>query len=63
MAVAVARHGTLMRQTLEYRRNLAAARAQLDDAAWQVAWQEGWAMNLDEAVEYAMKKARVPLTN
>jgi predicted ATPase/DNA-binding CsgD family transcriptional regulator len=34
--------------------NVAAARAGLDDAAWEAAWAEGQAMSLGEAVEYAL---------
>jgi len=33
---------------------LAAARSQLDEAAWQEAWAEGRAMTLDKAISYAL---------
>jgi predicted ATPase/class 3 adenylate cyclase len=33
---------------------VAAARAQLDEAAWRTAWSEGKSMSLEEAVEYAL---------
>jgi tetratricopeptide (TPR) repeat protein len=36
---------------------VAAARAQLDEAIWRTAWNEGRAMSLDEAVAYALKEA------
>jgi non-specific serine/threonine protein kinase len=35
---------------------IAAARAQLGEAAWEAAWAEGKAMSLDEAVKYALKE-------
>ena len=34
---------------------MAAARAQLDEAAWEAAWAEGRAMTPEEAMEYALK--------
>ena len=42
---------------LEYDRALAAARAQLDEAAWNAAWAEGRAMTLEQAVTYALEDA------
>jgi len=33
-----------------------AARAQLDEAAWESAWQEGRAMSMEEAIEYALSE-------
>ena len=33
-----------------------AARAQLDETAWEAAWAEGRAMTLEEAVEYALSE-------
>jgi predicted ATPase/DNA-binding SARP family transcriptional activator/DNA-binding CsgD family transcriptional regulator len=33
-----------------------AARAQLDDAAWEMAWSEGRAMDVEAAVEYALSE-------
>jgi predicted ATPase/DNA-binding SARP family transcriptional activator/DNA-binding CsgD family transcriptional regulator len=35
---------------------IAAARAQLGDAAWEAAWQEGRAMSMEEAIEYALSE-------
>ena len=34
---------------------LAAARSRMEDADWTQAWEEGWAMTLDEAVSYALE--------
>jgi len=31
-----------------------AARARLDEVAWQTAWSEGRAMGMEEAIEYAL---------
>ncbi len=39
---------------MEYERNLAIARAQLDDAAFHVAWAEGKAMTMEQAINYAL---------
>ncbi len=39
----------------DYDLNLAAARAQLDEAAWQAAWAEGRAMSMEQAIEYALE--------
>ncbi|HSH80543.1 MAG TPA: tetratricopeptide repeat protein, partial [Herpetosiphonaceae bacterium] len=39
----------------DYERNLAAARARLDEATWQAGWAEGRAMPLEEAVAYALQ--------
>ncbi len=41
--------------SLEYDSDLAGARAQLDEAAFTTAWQEGRMMTLEEAVMEAMK--------
>jgi predicted ATPase/DNA-binding CsgD family transcriptional regulator len=38
-----------------YEDRLAAARAQLDKGAWEAAWEEGQAMTLEQAVEYALE--------
>jgi non-specific serine/threonine protein kinase len=35
---------------------LAAARSQLDEAAWETAWKEGKAMGLEEAIAYALSE-------
>ena len=37
-----------------YTRGVAAARAQLDEAAFNAAWGEGRAMTLEQAIEYAL---------
>ncbi len=42
---------------LETDRNIAAARAQLDEATWEAAWTEGRAMTLEQAVAYALEGA------
>jgi hypothetical protein len=39
-----------------HERNVAAARAQIDEAVWEAAWAEGKAMSLEEAVEYALRE-------
>ncbi len=38
----------------DYDRILAAARAQLDEAAWEAAWAEGQAMSMEQAIGYAL---------
>jgi len=38
---------------------LTAARARLDDASWEVAFTEGQAMTLEEAVEFALSEGEV----
>ena len=40
----------------DYERNLAAARAQLDDGDWQASWAEGRAMPLEQAIAYALEE-------
>jgi hypothetical protein len=35
---------------------LAAARSQLDEAAWQEAWAQGQAMTLEEAISYVLEE-------
>jgi len=37
-----------------YEPYIAAARAQIGDAAWEAAWQEGRTMSMEEAIEYAL---------
>jgi predicted ATPase/DNA-binding CsgD family transcriptional regulator len=37
-----------------YDPHMAAARAQVEDAAWEAAWQEGRAMSMEEAIENAL---------
>jgi predicted ATPase/class 3 adenylate cyclase len=39
----------------EYERNLSIARSQLDEQSWQQAWTEGEAMDMEQAVAYALK--------
>ena len=39
----------------DYERNLAAARAQLDEVTWQTAWAEGQAMTQEQAIAYALE--------
>ena len=41
---------------IEYTRNSAAVRAQLDEATRSAAWARGQAMTLDQAVDYAVEK-------
>jgi tetratricopeptide (TPR) repeat protein len=41
---------------VEMERDVAAARAQLDEETWQKAWQEGHAMSMDEATAYALEE-------
>ena len=40
---------------VEFERNRAIARAQMDDASWEVAWKRGQDMTLDEAVAFALE--------
>ena len=44
------------RATIDYEGHLAAARAQLDEAAWTAAWAEGAAMDPEQVVEYALRR-------
>ncbi|MFL5732415.1 MAG: tetratricopeptide repeat protein, partial [Chloroflexia bacterium] len=39
----------------DYERNIASARAQLDEQTWQKAWQEGHTMSLEAAIQYALQ--------
>ncbi|MDQ5851245.1 MAG: AAA family ATPase [Chloroflexota bacterium] len=39
---------------IHFERYMAVARAQLDDATWEVAWAEGRAMSLEHAIAYAL---------
>ena len=43
-----------------HRSQVAAARSQLDEAAWTAAWTEGRMMTLEQAVEYALKQEAAP---
>jgi predicted ATPase/DNA-binding XRE family transcriptional regulator len=45
-----------------YQRQVAAARARLDDAAWEAAWAEGRAMMPQQAVAYALNEDEAPPT-
>jgi predicted ATPase/class 3 adenylate cyclase len=40
-----------------YERNLAAARAQLDEDAWLEAWEQGSQMDIEQAISYALEEA------
>jgi predicted ATPase/DNA-binding SARP family transcriptional activator/DNA-binding CsgD family transcriptional regulator len=40
----------------DYDHSVAAARSQLDEAAWETAWAEGKAMGLEKAIEYALSE-------
>jgi predicted ATPase/DNA-binding CsgD family transcriptional regulator len=44
------------RSLMDYEGHLAAARSQLDEAAWAAAWAEGPAMATEQAVEYALEQ-------
>lgn len=39
----------------DYDRNVAVARAQLDEATWLAAWAKGQAMTLEQAIAYALE--------
>jgi tetratricopeptide (TPR) repeat protein len=41
---------------MEYDRNVAAVRAQLDEATFNAAWAEGRKMTLEQAIQYALEK-------
>ncbi len=41
----------------EYNRNIATARAQLDDVTWEIAWAEGQALPLEQAIAEALHVA------
>jgi hypothetical protein len=43
---------------VEYERNLAAIQAALDEETFAVAWAEGQAMTLEQAIAYASEEAR-----
>jgi predicted ATPase/DNA-binding CsgD family transcriptional regulator len=42
-----------------HRRQVAAARSRVDEAAWTAAWTEGRVMSLEQAVEYALEQEPV----
>ena len=39
-----------------YERNLASARAQLSEAAFNAAWDEGRALSMEQAIDYALSR-------
>ncbi len=45
----------------DYDHNLTTARSQLDEASWQVAWEEGRAMSREQAIRYAMDALEIPV--
>jgi predicted ATPase/class 3 adenylate cyclase/DNA-binding CsgD family transcriptional regulator len=45
---------------VEWDRTVAAARAQLDEATFAAAWEEGRAMTLEQAIAYALEPAAAP---
>jgi DNA-binding CsgD family transcriptional regulator len=45
-----------------YQGQVSAARAELDEAAWQAAWAEGRAMTPERAIEYALSEVEEPPT-
>ena len=45
-----------------YEPYIEAARAQLDEVAWEAAWTEGRAMTPEEAIEYALSEEEAPTT-
>lgn len=45
-----------------YQSQVSAARAQLDEAAWQAAWARGRAMTTERAIEYALLEDEEPPT-
>jgi predicted ATPase/DNA-binding CsgD family transcriptional regulator len=49
-----------VRTLIDYEGRLAAARSQLDDAAWTASWDEGRAMRPEQAIEYALEKEVAP---
>jgi predicted ATPase/DNA-binding CsgD family transcriptional regulator len=47
----------------DYEGRVAAARAQLDDAAWKAAWNEGRTMSPEQAVDYALQSRAIQREN
>jgi DNA-binding NarL/FixJ family response regulator len=45
-----------------YQSQVRAARAELDEAAWQAAWAQGRAMTTERAIEYALSEREEPPT-
>jgi hypothetical protein len=48
-------------ESLPRDRELAAARQLVDEAAWEAAWNEGQAMTLDQAIDYALEEGDDPV--
>jgi DNA-binding NarL/FixJ family response regulator len=44
-----------------YQSQVSAARAELDEAAWQAAWAQGRAMTTEQAIEYALLEEEPPM--
>jgi hypothetical protein len=42
----------------QYDADLAAARSQVDEQTWEVAWAEGQAMTMEQAITYALEERR-----
>jgi ATP/maltotriose-dependent transcriptional regulator MalT len=49
-----------VRSLIDYENRVAAARSQLDEAAWTTAWTKGRAMSPEQAVEYALEQDASP---
>jgi predicted ATPase len=47
-------------ERMAYERNLAIARAQMDEGAWSAAWEEGRGMSMEEATDYAVQRSTAP---
>jgi hypothetical protein len=47
-------------ERVDYERYLSATQTQLDGETWQDLWQEGRAMSLEQAIEYALKGVHEP---
>ena len=45
----------MLNYSLDYARNLTAARTMLDDECWSKAWSEGQAMKMEQAIDYAVE--------
>ncbi|HKP51144.1 MAG TPA: NB-ARC domain-containing protein [Chloroflexia bacterium] len=45
-------------ERIEWDRNMSVAKAQLDEIAWQEAWDAGCAMTMEEAIVYALEDRR-----
>jgi DNA-binding CsgD family transcriptional regulator len=49
-----------VRTLIDYEGRLVAARSRLDDASWSAAWDEGRAMDSEQAIEYALEQETDP---